>query len=76
MRRARHHGLPFAAGHEQMEQDRASSLRLDQPELARQAARELRGDPAIDRRDHDRGRTHGAVSTRHHELSRWTQDIG
>ncbi len=40
-------------GHQQMEQDRASPVLLHQPELARQAARQLCGDPQVDRGDHD-----------------------
>src|SRR5437763_1392304 len=47
-----------------MEQDRASSLRLDQPELARQAACQLRRDPQVDCRHHDRSWAEGAVPIR------------
>src|SRR6266478_1627517 len=45
--RPRHHGLPPAARHQQVEQNRTPALLLHQPELARQATRQLSGDPRI-----------------------------
>ena len=44
----RHRGQPPAARHQQVEQDRAPPLLLHQPELARQAARQLSRDHLAD----------------------------
>src|SRR5512135_2212732 len=46
-------GVSLPAGYQQVEQDRASALLVHQPELARQAAGQPRGDRQPDRGDND-----------------------
>src|SRR5437660_5778306 len=63
--RPRHHGQPPAARHQQVEQDRAPPLFLYQPELARQATRQLSRDRRADLGHHHQNRPHRALRTRH-----------
>ena len=55
-----HHGLPLAAGHQQVEQDRASSVLVHHHQLAGQAAAQLSHDRPADRRDDNRYRPQSA----------------
>src|SRR5882762_1348645 len=63
--RPRHCGQPPASRHQQVEQNRAPALLLHQPELARQAARQLPGHRRIDLGHHHQNRPHRALRTRH-----------
>jgi len=61
--------VPFPAGHEQVEQDRASPVLLHHPELAGPALGQLRRDPEPDRRHHHRHRPDRREPPRHRQLS-------
>jgi hypothetical protein len=67
--RPRYRGPSPAARNQQVEQDRAPSLLLHQPELARQAARQLPRHRRADRRDHHQNRPRRALRARHRALS-------
>ena len=57
------HGLPLPARHQQVEQDRASPVLLHHPELAGQAAGQLRGHRQPDRRHDHRRRSDGRCNS-------------
>ena len=65
----RHCGQPPAARHQQVEQNRTPAFLLHQPELARQAARQLPGHRRIDLGHHHQNRPHRALRTRHWPIS-------
>jgi hypothetical protein len=56
-----------------MEQDRASAVCMDQPELAREATGELCDNPETDRSDQDGGGFESGVPTGHEQLPGGTQ---
>src|SRR3984893_16893571 len=58
------HGLPSAAGHQQVEQNRASALFVRHDQLARQAFAKLSRDHSAHRHHDDRDRTEGARGAR------------
>ncbi len=66
--RPRHRGQPPAARHQQVEQNRAPPLLLHQPELARQATRQLSRDRRADLGHHHQNRPYRALRTRHRPI--------
>src|SRR4051795_5475685 len=66
--RAVGHGGPPAAGHQPVEPDRASAVRLHHPDLARQAPADPPGDRPIDRPHHHPHRPHRPVPPRPQRL--------
>src|SRR6266700_1256734 len=66
--RSRHRGQPPASWHQQVEQNRAPPLLLHQPELARQATRQLSGHRRADLGHHHQNRSHRALRTRHRTI--------
>src|SRR6266571_293799 len=66
--RPRHRGQPPAAWHQQVEQNRAPPLLFHQPELARQAPRQLSGHRRADLGHHHQNRSHRALRTRHRTI--------
>src|SRR6266403_1440519 len=69
-------GQPPASRHQQVEQNRTPALLLHQPELARQAARQLPGHRRIDLGHHHQNRPHCALRTRHWPISQRHCRIG
>ena len=73
-RRTRHHGLPPAAGHLQMEQNRTPAVLRDQPQLARTTPgisrgchRNSQGNNHIHRTGRERGARHHHLRPRHQD---------
>ena len=64
------HRLSLAAGHQQVEQDRASAVLLHQPELAWQTAHQPRSDREPDCRHHHQNRAQSPLSIGHAVLSK------
>src|SRR5438874_689395 len=72
---ASHNGLPLAARHQQVEQDRASPVFVHHYQLARQAVAQLSHDRPFDRRDRDRFRPHGSRRTGRKHISQRRQSL-
>ena len=69
-----HHGLPLPAGHQQVEQDRASAVFVHQPELAGAAAGQLRDRRQPHRRYDERVGALGQGRPRYQRLPDWGED--
>src|SRR5450759_3638375 len=69
-------GLPFPAGHEQMEQGGAPVVFLHLVQLARRAATRLRDGGAADRRDDDGQGLKSDLPPGSPQVPRWAQDHG
>ncbi len=67
-------GLPFAAGNQQVEQDRTSAVLLHQPKLARQASGEPPGDRQSHRGDNDEDRVTSPCGNRSRQIPEGDQD--
>ena len=73
--RVAHCCLPLPARHQQMEQNRTSPVQLYHPELARQAAGQLRGHCQPHRGNHDHERVESSFRTGHQHVSSWAQGV-
>src|ERR1035441_1472161 len=67
-------GLPFPAGHEQMEQGRAPVVFLHLIQLARRAATRLRDSGAADRRDDNSQGLKSDLPAGSPQVPRWSKD--
>ena len=70
------HRLPLPAGHEQVEQDRASAVLPHHAELARPPPGERGDDRQLDRRHHDDDRTPHQGGARQEQLREGDQGLG